>query len=89
MQKLTTFVDYALEIDMANHIIGPVNGVSTKYQLYAVINHLGILSGGHYTSTYFSEKESYWTTFNDETVYKTPENGVITDTAYVLFYQRK
>jgi len=89
MQKLTTFVDYALEIDMANHIIGPVNGVSTKYQLYAVINHLGILSGGHYTSTYFSEKESYWTTFNDETVYKTPENGIITDTAYVLFYQRK
>ena len=42
-------------------------GVCTKYDLYAITNHMGTLNGGHYTS-YGKNPNGQWFNFNDSKV---------------------
>ena len=81
----------------------PVNGLNLKpylisektssadcmYDLYAVSNHFGTLSGGHYTA--FAKNPLYkkWFNFDDTDVGRASERDVVTKAAYVLFYKRR
>lgn len=70
------------------HSIGnkiPGNG---KYKLMAVSNHIGGLSGGHYTAYARSLVDpTSWFEFNDRTVSKLDSFAqVVTSSAYCLFY---
>ena len=74
------------------------------YDLFGVINHLGSLSGGHYTahvkvspcssdgveeaSIAFEESER-WLHIDDDLVEAAKPEDVVTDGAYVLFYRRR
>ena len=60
-----------------------------KYDLYAVSNHFGSLSGGHYTA--FAKNPYYkkWYNFDDTDVARVNEQDVVTKAAYVLFYKRR
>ena len=40
------------------------NGVSTVYDLYAIVNHFGNLNGGHYTA-YAKNPDGNWYDYND------------------------
>lgn len=40
------------------------------YELYAMVDHFGTLTGGHYTATIKPEGEESWYEFNDSTVTK-------------------
>jgi ubiquitin carboxyl-terminal hydrolase 4/11/15 len=42
-------------------------GVSSVYDLYAVVNHYGSLNGGHYTA-YAKNNDGNWYDFNDSCV---------------------
>lgn len=55
------------------------------YDLYAVIDHSGSLSYGHYTAQCKAGED--WVRFDDEQVRET--QAVVTQMAYVLFYQAR
>ena len=58
------------------------------YDLYAVIDHCGSLSYGHYTAQCKSGED--WVCFDDEQVAVVREaQAVVTQRAYVLFYQAR
>ena len=44
-----TFVQFPLDLDLAPFVVGP-SSTSAQYRLYAVVNHSGTLTCGHYTA---------------------------------------
>jgi len=60
---------------------------TTEYQLYAVVNHIGTMSGGHYTA-FVRTHRGRWLCCNDSQVYAISEEEVVTANAYLLFYER-
>ncbi|KAJ1718415.1 ubiquitin-specific protease doa4, partial [Coemansia biformis] len=59
---------------------------STVYNLYAVANHFGTLSSGHYTASVFNGLRDQWNYFDDTRVSLIPETQVATPAAYLLFF---
>uniref|UniRef100_K3WLF0 Ubiquitin carboxyl-terminal hydrolase n=1 Tax=Globisporangium ultimum (strain ATCC 200006 / CBS 805.95 / DAOM BR144) TaxID=431595 RepID=K3WLF0_GLOUD len=59
------------------------------YDLYAVVNHVGALGGGHYFAYVLSEKDGKWKCFNDHQCKDIDETEVASSTAYILFYRRR
>ena len=59
------------------------------YDLYAVSNHFGSLSGGHYTAFARNPYHKKWFNFDDTDVGRVTENDIVTKAAYVLFYRRR
>ena len=60
-----------------------------QYDLTAVVNHSGTLSGGHYTAYAKQYQTGKWLCFNDDTVFEGSEENVVSAQAYLLFYTRK
>lgn len=61
------------------------------YDLYAVVNHTGGISGGHYTAICKTDDEK-WLSFDDERVFQivgNVEEEIVTKKAYILFYRRQ
>uniref|UniRef100_A0AAV2KMX9 ubiquitinyl hydrolase 1 n=1 Tax=Knipowitschia caucasica TaxID=637954 RepID=A0AAV2KMX9_KNICA len=63
--------------------------VESLYDLYAVCNHHGGMSGGHYTAFCRNSVDGQWYSFDDSSVEVVPEAEVVTHGAYLLFYQRR
>ncbi|KAH9130370.1 hypothetical protein LEN26_008581 [Aphanomyces euteiches] len=59
------------------------------YDLYAVVNHIGALGGGHYVANVFSESDKKWKCFNDHLCRDIDEKDVVSPSAYILFYIRR
>jgi len=59
---------------------------SLTYKLTGVVNHRGSLTAGHYYS--FVYDNANWVEFNDEIVTTVDSIGVVTNKAYILFYQK-
>ncbi|XP_037363323.1 ubiquitin carboxyl-terminal hydrolase 31 [Talpa occidentalis] len=59
------------------------------YDLYAVCNHHGTMQGGHYTAFCKNSVDGLWYCFDDSDVQQLSEEDVCTQTAYILFYQRR
>lgn len=59
------------------------------YDLYAVVHHLGALSGGHYVASIKSEKDGKWRIFNDAQVTEISSRDIVDASAYILFYLRR
>ena len=99
-KKVSSFVEFPTTLDMMPFIVGPQRVETSQesgetdqkgqqiYKLYATINHSGILESGHYTANIFSEHQNKWYTFNDEAVYPTSQNMIVSENAYVLMYKR-
>uniref|UniRef100_G3Q681 USP domain-containing protein n=1 Tax=Gasterosteus aculeatus aculeatus TaxID=481459 RepID=G3Q681_GASAC len=64
-----------------------------KYEVYAVVNHTGSVSGGHYTASVLSHEDGAWYEFDDANVYKIEEQPFAesetfsSSTAYLLMYR--
>ena len=89
-EKVEDHVDFPINgLDISQHVKSAnKEGLSTVYDLYAVVNHYGVLNGGHYTA--FSKKTNgQWFNYNDETVTRATEENVCTRAAYLLFYRRR
>jgi ubiquitin carboxyl-terminal hydrolase 4/11/15 len=66
-----------------------VEGYDAKkyvYELFAVSNHIGTPSGGHYTS--YIKTGRGWVHFNDGKLDAIGEQSVISSSSYCLFYKR-
>ncbi|EMD39329.1 hypothetical protein CERSUDRAFT_64183 [Gelatoporia subvermispora B] len=57
-----------------------------RYDLYAVTNHFGTLSGGHYTA--FISSRGGWLYCDDSRVSQADAKDVVGRPAYILFYKR-
>jgi len=50
-KKINDKIDFPVEgLNMTNYVINSKDGRKIIYDLYAVSNHFGSLSGGHYTA---------------------------------------
>ncbi|XP_013792392.1 ubiquitin carboxyl-terminal hydrolase 4-like [Limulus polyphemus] len=87
--KIDSLVDFPVSgLDMTHYAIDPNHGPAT-YDLIAVANHFGGMSGGHYTA-YAKNKDTHqWHYFDDSNVSPTSEENIISKAAYVLFYLKK
>jgi len=89
IEKIETAVQFPAELDLAPWVRGGKPEVSTRYELYAVVNHSGSLGFGHYTAYgRVGDPGREWYHFNDATVTKISAEGVVTKAAYILFYER-
>ena len=59
------------------------------YDLYAVCNHLGSMSRGHYTAYCRNPADGNWYTFDDQLVQPITDEQLVTSGAYMLFYVRQ
>lgn len=59
------------------------------YDLYAVCNHTGGMTGGHYTAYCKNPVDASWYLFDDMRVEKISERQIVTKAAYLLFYARR
>ncbi|XP_018057947.1 PREDICTED: ubiquitin carboxyl-terminal hydrolase 31-like [Atta colombica] len=60
------------------------------YDLYAICNHHGQdLQGGHYTAFCRNPYDTQWYCFDDTRVEAVNDTNLITNSAYMLFYQRR
>eukprot|EP00658_Telonema_sp_P-2_P023026 TRINITY_DN19227_c0_g1_i1.p1 TRINITY_DN19227_c0_g1~~TRINITY_DN19227_c0_g1_i1.p1 ORF type:complete len:368 (+),score=58.22 TRINITY_DN19227_c0_g1_i1:171-1274(+) len=60
----------------------------TVYDLYGVVNHEGVLGGGHYYS-FIKSEDGTWRLFNDDKVSIVQPAEIVSRNAYILFYQRR
>jgi ubiquitin carboxyl-terminal hydrolase 4/11/15 len=90
IEKVETFVDAPLELDLGRWLRGPAPECGAQYKLSAVVNHSGSLACGHYTAYgRIGEGASrQWYFFNDSSVTRADESDVISQAAYILFYER-
>jgi hypothetical protein len=90
-EKVDELVDFPVEdLDIKQFVKTncELKGISTKYDLYAVVNHYGSLNGGHYTSM-GKNIDGKWYNFNDASVSELSRKRIQSDAAYVLFYRRR
>ncbi|XP_028285602.1 uncharacterized protein LOC114451222 [Parambassis ranga] len=70
-----------------------INTAQKKYELYAMVNHMGSISGGHYTATVLSREDRAWYECDDAHVTKAEEQPFTktsthrSRTAYLLMYR--
>lgn len=79
------------DLDMSNYVPYPefIKDQEHLYDLYAVINHYGILQAGHYTCVVKNEELQTWLNYDDSSIDSVPETSVISKHAYILFYKWK
>ena len=63
------------------------NNIRCKYNLYAISNHTGNTNGGHYFS--YCKNGDKWYEYNDRVVMTMNNEQILTNGAYILFYERK
>ncbi|GFS20656.1 ubiquitin carboxyl-terminal hydrolase 2-like [Elysia marginata] len=89
-RKLSTLVDFPPnKLDLTEYA-AESSGQGSRpvlYDLYAVSNHSGSTSSGHYTAYCKNPYSSDWSFFNDARVSNTMSNQVVSSEAYVLFYE--
>ena len=88
-KKISETVDFPINgLDLTRFIVGQ-NSQKVLYDLYAISNHFGSLSGGHYTAYAQNCVSKRWHEFDDTNVSKASEFDLVGKAAYVLFYRKR
>ncbi|KAK9711033.1 ubiquitin-specific protease doa4 [Basidiobolus ranarum] len=87
--KLNNLVKYPLrDLDLTQYVPTSANRPTSHYDLFGVSNHMGGLSGGHYTAHIKNGYRGQWHYFDDSRVSVCEESKVMSKSAYILFYVR-
>ncbi|KAL0073893.1 hypothetical protein J3Q64DRAFT_1634817, partial [Phycomyces blakesleeanus] len=92
--KLETMITYPLKgLDLSGYVPSTMTDPSQErpsfnYDLYAVSNHYGSLTGGHYTACVRNKYRDQWHNFDDTRFSVCDEDKVMSRAAYNLFYVR-
>lgn len=89
-QKISTNVKFPIDNLSVPNLVNERNKEcnTTRYNLFAVVNHLGVSStSGHYTLYMRDDKK--WLKFDDENVVQIRKERVISSNAYTLVYIQK
>lgn len=93
--KLEDQVDFPLQgLDLRPYVLSHADAkgqpVDLSYDLIAVSNHYGSLSGGHYTACALNQETGHWYDFNDSHVSQlSGPDAAVSSAAYVLYYVRR
>ena len=89
--KINTKVNFPLnDLDLSKYILSSDKSRPIKYDLFAVANHYGSLSFGHYTAFCKNSINEKWYEFNDSCVCEIKDlSKIVSSNAYVLFYKQK
>ncbi|KAK5607653.1 ubiquitin carboxyl-terminal hydrolase [Crenichthys baileyi] len=86
--KLDTLVDFPIrDLNISEFVCDPKAGPYV-YDLIAVSNHKGGIAGGHYVAYGKDKMDGKWYYFYDS-VSSVSEDQIVTEAAYVLFYQHR
>ncbi|KAF9406838.1 ubiquitin-specific protease doa4 [Podila epigama] len=91
--KIKAMVQYPLtDLDLTRYL--PKRSMNEPpepaiYDLYAVSNHSGEVSSGHYTACVRGETPGSWTNFDDTRVSPCDKSVAVSEHGYTLFYVRK
>ena len=90
LRKNNALVDFPLDdLDLSKYVVG-YKARSYKYTLIGVANHMGGVSGGHYTPfAKVSSPSEEWYCFNDSVVSTINQSMVVSSSAYCLFYRKQ
>ncbi|MED6137801.1 hypothetical protein PIB30_068421 [Stylosanthes scabra] len=90
VEKIDKHVNFPLELDLQPYTISTQNSnAPLKYDLYAVVVHIGFSStSGHYFSFVRSAPDT-WHKLDDSKVTVVSEESVLSEEAYILFYARQ
>ena len=91
INKINTKVDFPLtDLDLSKYTLSNDKQREIKYDLFAVANHYGSLSFGHYTAFCKNSVNEKWYEFNDSSVCEIKDlSKIVSPHAYVLFYKQK
>ncbi|KAK7243830.1 hypothetical protein RIF29_38642 [Crotalaria pallida] len=90
VEKIDKHVDFPLELDLQPYSISDQNGnVAAKYDLYAVVVHIGLsANSGHYFC-YVRSAPDIWHKLDDSDVTMVSEDSVLSQKASILFYAQE
>jgi len=77
-------IDFPMNLDVYQYCKKKTN---THFSLYAVCNHVGSATGGHYYS-YCKNFNDSWYEYNDDKVYTRKIDEIVTPHAYCMFYRK-
>lgn len=88
--KISKNINFPLyNLDLKDYVNGYEQNEAI-YDLYSINNHSGrSINCGHYFSYCKHPIDNNWYEFNDDSVSIINENSIITNNAYILFYQKK
>ncbi|KAH9253269.1 hypothetical protein BASA83_002618 [Batrachochytrium salamandrivorans] len=95
--KVDTFVYFKPSgLDLTSYVMPKIShfgapsepSKSFSYNLFALSNHFGGLSGGHYTAQVKNNPQQKWYNFDDSRISNVEENGIQSEAAYILLYAR-
>ncbi|KAG0028135.1 ubiquitin-specific protease doa4 [Podila clonocystis] len=91
--KIKAMVQYPIhDLDLTKYLpkrAGSAPPEPAIYDLYAVSNHSGEVSSGHYTACVRGEAPGSWTNFDDTRVSPCDKSVAVSEHGYTLFYVRK
>ena len=89
MNKLNNLIDFPIDdLDLSKYVNG-YNPSKYKYELFGICNHMGGVTGGHYTA-FVRHIDNVWIHFNDNNVEIVDDaSKIVTPLAYCLFYRKK
>ncbi|CAG8597624.1 21587_t:CDS:10 [Cetraspora pellucida] len=88
--KIATHVQFPMEgLDMSPYCKGTnESSDNSKYSLYGLINHRGVIGGGHYVAYVKNPIDGNWYEFDDTYVTRKSATEISRLEAYVLFYKK-
>ena len=87
--KINNLINFPLNNLNLTNISNDINKIKDTYNLYATVNHMGNLGGGHYVANTKNVLDGKWYHFNDNSVnYIDNSSEIIDSSAYILFYEK-
>jgi len=85
--KITSLVNFPLrDFDLSRFVVDPAK--PPIYDLYAISNHIGGMSGGHYTCYALNQMDNVWYKLDDSHCTSILDPSfIVTPNAYLLFYK--
>eukprot|EP00667_Euglena_gracilis_P023388 EG_transcript_26401 len=90
-QKVSTWVDFPVahgSLDLTQFLDRNAPPEQVHFALYAVVNHFGAASVGHYDAWCYHEGDGQWHCYDDANVARVPPDCVVRPEAYLLFFRR-
>jgi uncharacterized UBP type Zn finger protein len=86
--QLKRFTKYNKLTNLVRFPIKNLKIAQYTYNLFAIVNHFGSISSGDYTAYTYRSIIGKWYEFNDTKITEINENELISNAAYVLFYNK-
>lgn len=86
-KKNDSTINYPLEgLNLQSYVVGP-QSENSIYDLFAISQHYGSLSSGHYTA--LCRNGNSWYEYDDHSLGRSSTENVVSNAAYMLFYKKR